>query len=162
LAGDRHVAATTVRIPHPYREEDAINFISSCQPEFDQGLGARFAITLRDNNELCGGTGLQIERSHNHAELGYWIGVPYWGRGYATEAAAALLQYGFGTLNLHRIQASVFAGNLASARVLLKVGMRLEGRQRDHVCKWETFYDLESYGILRSDWMPTQRSCSDR
>jgi RimJ/RimL family protein N-acetyltransferase len=113
-------------------------------------LSARFAITIRD--ELCGGIGLQVERIHNHADLGYWIGVPYWGRGYATEAAAALVQYGFETLNLHRIQASVFAGNHASARVLLKIGMCLEGRLREHVCKWETFYDLESYGILRSDW----------
>jgi ribosomal-protein-alanine N-acetyltransferase len=149
LAGDRHVAATTLRIPHPYREQDAVDFISSCQPDFEQGLGARFAITVRD--ELCGAVGPHVERAHKHAELGYWIGVPQWGLGYATEAAAAVIRYGFGTLDLHRIHASVLAGNPASARVWLKVGMRLEGRLRGHVRKWEKFYDLECYGILRSN-----------
>jgi ribosomal-protein-alanine N-acetyltransferase len=156
LAGDRQVAATTLRIPYPYREQDAIDFVSSCQPDFELGFGARFAITIRD--ELCGAVGLHVERTHNHAELGYWIGVPYWGRGYATEAAAAVIRYGFDTLDLHRIQASVLAGNPASARVLLKVGMRLEGSLRDHVCKWEKFYDLEWYGILRSDCTRTKPS----
>jgi [ribosomal protein S5]-alanine N-acetyltransferase len=156
LAGDRQVAATTLRIPHPYREQDAIDFVSSCRPDFELGFGPRFAITIRD--ELCGAVGLHVERTHNHAELGYWIGVPYWGRGYATEAAAAVIRYGFDTLDLHRIHASVFAGNSASARVLLKVGMRLEGRLRGHVCKWEKFYDLECYGMLRSDWTRTEPS----
>jgi len=156
LVGDRQVAATTLRIPHPYAEKDAHDFIASCQPEFEQGLGARFAITISDSNELCGGTGLHVSRLHNHAELGYWIGVPYWGRGYATEATAAVVRYGFDTLSLRRIHASVFAGNIASARVLLKVGMQLEGRLRDHICKWEKFYDLEYYGMLQTDWMRSE------
>ena len=151
LAGTREVAATTLRIPHPYREQDAVDFIASCQPDADLGLGVRLAITLRDTPNLCGGVGLRIEPAHHHAELGYWIGVPYWGHGYATEAAAAVLAYGFDTLDLHRIYASHVAGNVASSRVLQKIGMRYEGCLRKHICKWEEFHDLECYGMLKSD-----------
>jgi RimJ/RimL family protein N-acetyltransferase len=149
LAGAREVAATTLRIPHPYREQDAIEFISSFQVEAEIGASARFAITLRQNGELCGGTGLRIEKAHQHAELGYWIGVPYWGHGYATEAAHAAVNYGFETLGLRRIFASCVTENSASARVLQKIGMQYEGCQRSHICKWEKFYDLDLYGMLR-------------
>jgi len=94
---------------------------------------------------------VRIEPDHRRAELGYWVGVPYWGNGYATEAARAVVKYGFGTLGLHRIFASHFANNPASARVLRKIGMRYEGRLRGHVLKWGEFLDLEMYGMLASD-----------
>jgi len=151
LVGAREVAATTLRIPHPYRESDAVDFIASCQPDADLGLSSRFAITLREGGQLSGGVGLRIDHAHHNAELGYWLGVPYWGQGYATEAAAAVVGYGFDTLGLHRIYASHFAHNLASGRVLQKVGMRREGCLHGHVYKGEKFYDLELYGMLSSD-----------
>ena len=78
--------------------------------------------------ELCGAVGLQIADAHRHAELGYWIGVPFWGKGYATEAASAAVAFGFDMLRLNRIYAHHFAGNTASQRVLEKIGMRHEGR----------------------------------
>src|ERR1700758_3243962 len=74
LAGAREVAATTLRIPHPYREQDAVDFIASSQAEADVGACARFAITLRQTGEFCGGVGLRIESAHHNAELGYWLG----------------------------------------------------------------------------------------
>jgi [ribosomal protein S5]-alanine N-acetyltransferase len=151
LAGAREVAATTLRIPHPYREQDAIEFISSFQAEAEIGTSARFAITLRDNGVLVGGIGLRIELPHQHAELGYWIGVPYWGRGYATEAARAVVTDAFETRGLRRIFASCLTTNPASARVLEKIGMKYEGCQRSHICKWEKFYDLDLYGMLAPD-----------
>lgn len=155
LAGAREVAATTGRIPHPYGEADAREFIASTQEDELRGTGLHLAIALRhgdgDGDTLCGGVGLRIEREHSRAELGYWIGLPYWGNGYATEAAKALVQYGFEILGLHRIFACHFARNSASARVLLKVGMRHEGSQRAHIVKWGEFIDLEIYGMLASD-----------
>jgi ribosomal-protein-alanine N-acetyltransferase len=151
LAGAREVAATTLRIPHPYHEQDALDFIASCRADAELGLSARLAITLRESGELCGGIGLRINSVHHRAELGYWLGVPYWRRGYATEAARAVVEYGFGALGLNRIYASLVSGNRASGRVLEKVGMRYEGCLRSHLCKWDVFHDLEFYGILRSD-----------
>ena len=149
LAGAPEVAATTLRIPHPYTEQDAIDFISKYQAE--SGPESRFAITLRADGQLCGGVGLRLDPAHQHAELGYWLGVPFWGCGYATEAARAMLDYGFDVLNLHRIYATYFAHNVASGGVLRKIGMRYEGCLRGHTCKWDTFHDLECYGLLKTD-----------
>jgi RimJ/RimL family protein N-acetyltransferase len=148
LIGAREVAAMTLRIPHPYTEEDARNFFASsaCEDE------VRLAITLRADGRLIGGIGLRIERQHLHAELGYWIGVPYWGNGYATEAARAMIRYGFEELKLHRIFASHFKNNPASRRILEKIGMHHEGCQREHVRKWDRFVDSELYGLLRQEW----------
>jgi RimJ/RimL family protein N-acetyltransferase len=151
LIGAREVAATTLRIPHPYLEDHAREFVAAARAELALGGELRLAIALRDSDQVCGGVGLRLEADQRRAELGYWIGVPYWGRGYATESAAALLHYGFRNLHLHRIFASHFAGNLGSARVLQKIGMRHEGCQRAHILKWGEFLDIELYGMLASD-----------
>jgi RimJ/RimL family protein N-acetyltransferase len=151
LIGAREVAATTLRIPHPYTEADAEDFIAGTQEELLNGSGLRLGIIVRESDTLCGGVGLRVEPDHRRAELGYWIGVPYWAKGYATEAAGAMLKYGFDTLQLHRIFASHFADNLASARVLRKIGMRHEGRLRGHILKWGEFLDIEMYGMAASD-----------
>jgi RimJ/RimL family protein N-acetyltransferase len=105
--------------------------------------------------------GLHIAEAHRRAELGYWIGVPFWGRGYATEAARAAVAFGFETLRLNRIYAHHFAGNTASQRVLEKIGMRHEGRSRQHIQKWDRFVDLENYALLAEDFRedePARRS----
>jgi [ribosomal protein S5]-alanine N-acetyltransferase len=148
LIGTREVAATTLRIPHPYTEVDAKEFIAAVQP----GDEVRRAVILRSSNRLIGGIGLRVNEPHSNAELGYWLGVPYWGQGYATEAAREMLRYGFQQLGLHRIFASHFEGNTASGRILQKLGMRHEGCQRQHIRKWNRFLDLELYGLLRDEW----------
>jgi len=145
LIGAREVAATTLRIPHPYSIRDAETFIAS----MESGDEERFAITLREHATLIGGVGLRLSKAHNHAELGYWLGVPYWGKGYATEAACAMVRYGFEQLGLHRIQASHFSNNPASGNVLRKIGMTHEGCRRQHILKWGEYLDLELYGMLK-------------
>jgi len=149
LIGAREVAATTLRIPHPYTEKDAREFIAVMQHD---GENVRRAVTLRSDGRIIGGVGLHVNEKHRHAELGYWIGTPYWGQGYATEASRALVRYGFEMLGLHRIFATHFGQNTPSARVLLKLGMRYEGCQRQHYLKWNEFLDSEQYGILRQEW----------
>jgi len=148
LIGAREVAATTGRIPHPYKEEDARQFLAKIEADGEVSL----AVTLRENGRLIGGIGLRLEEDHQHAELGYWLGVPYWGQGYATEAAREMLRYGFENLHLHRIFARHFKHNPASGRVLQKLGMHYEGCQREHFHKWEQFVDSELYGILQREW----------
>jgi [ribosomal protein S5]-alanine N-acetyltransferase len=148
LIGTREVAATTLRIAHPYSEQNARDFIAKTRRE-DEALW--LAITLRDGGTLCGGVGLRLELEHSHAELGYWLGVPYWGRGYATEAARAMLCYGFDELKLHRILATHFKHNDASGKILRKLGMTREGCMRGHLRKWDKFLDVECYAILRSE-----------
>ena len=113
-----------------------------------------FAITLRAGGELIGAIGIDVEPEHARAELGYWIGVPYWGRGYATEAAAALVTRAFEVLGLQRVFAYHFTTNPASGRVLQKIGMRHEGTRRKHTRKWDEYPDSECYAILRAEWRP--------
>lgn len=153
LAGAREIASMTANIPHPYTEQDARDFLARASEEFRAGRSVSFAICVSPARELCGGMGLNITPAHRHAELGYWIGVPFWRNGYATEAARAVAAFGFETLALHRIYAFHFAGNAASGRVLEKIGMSREGRSREHVKKWDRFIDLENYGLLKSEFL---------
>lgn len=149
LIGAREVAATTLRIPHPYTEKDARELLKQLAKDKTQ---SRFGIFLRESGELCGGVGLNLDLQHDRAELGYWIGVPYWGKGIATEAAREVVRYGFENLGLHRIFANCYVGNTASQRVLERLGMRNEGRFRQHVKKWGEYKDLENYGFTVDDW----------
>lgn len=152
LAGAPEVASTTLTIPHPYPDGAAETWIETHAPGYAAGTLASFAIVAATTQEVVGAMGLAIKAAHARAELGYWIGVPFWNRGYSTEAAAMILQFGFEALSLNRIYAQHFVRNPASGRVLQKVGMRYEGRLRQHVRRWENFEDLEQYGILAHEW----------
>src|SRR5277367_1055690 len=132
LIGAREVAATTRRIPYPYTEADAEEFVTHGLDKNEINL----AIALLGSLRLVGGAILRPDMTHQHAELGYWIGVPHWGNGYATEAARELVRYGFEELRLHRIYASHTSSNPASGRILVKLGMKREGRMRGHLVKW--------------------------
>jgi RimJ/RimL family protein N-acetyltransferase len=149
LIGTREVAATTGRIPYPYTVEDAKEFLAKIETDREVSM----AVTLRDGGRLIGGVGLRLVEQHEQAELGYWLGVPYWGKGYGTEAAQEMLRYGFEQRHLHRIFATHFKENSASGRILKKIGMRHEGCQRAHFRKWDQFVDLELYGLLREEWL---------
>jgi len=147
LIGAREVAATTRRIPHPYSLAHAEELVATSQQ--DDNLSV--AILRQADLRLLGGGILRPDLDHQHAEIGYWIGVPYWGNGYATEAARALVGYGFETLQLHRIYASHTANNPASGEVLRKIGMKYEGRMREHLVKWGEYQDLDFYGMVRGE-----------
>jgi [ribosomal protein S5]-alanine N-acetyltransferase len=151
LAGAREVASTTINVPHPYELESAVGWIGTHAESFARGKGMTLAITLRESGALCGAIGLTMRPEHARAEMGYWVGVPYWGRGYCTEAAAAVLRHAFGVLGLHRVHASHLTRNPASGRVMQKIGMRHEGHLREHFLKWEVFEDIEVYAILAGE-----------
>src|SRR5487761_944554 len=110
LAGANEIAATTLNIPHPYTDGDARSFLAKANEDFRAGRSVSFAISISTGRELCGAVGLNIADPHRRAELGYWIGVPFWGRGFATEAAIASVAFGFDTLCLRRIYAHHFSG----------------------------------------------------
>ena len=147
LIGAREVAATT-RLPYPYTEQEAIAFLARTEEPGNIWL----AITLRSDGRQIGGIGLRVDPLSENAELGYWLGVPSWGQGYATEAAREMLRYGFQELRLHRIFALHFKQNSQSGQILKKVGMQYEGCQREQLRRWDQFVDLELYGILQREW----------
>ncbi|MEX2027693.1 MAG: GNAT family N-acetyltransferase [Pirellulaceae bacterium] len=161
LAGDKDVASTTRLIPHPYPDGLAVSWISTLPSKYQQGDGVSFAITLKEG-ALIGSIGLILSLADHHGELGYWIGKPYWNSGYCTEAAAAMLQFAFDTLDLERVFAKYMGKNPASGRVMAKLGMTQEGILRHHRCKWGQFEDLVVCGILRSEWQTLAKARAKR
>jgi len=154
LAGARAIADTTLAIPHPYPDGAAEEWIETHAPGFATGLLATFAISSPSDGSVFGSVGLVVQPAHAVAELGYWVGVPYWGRGYATEASRALIEFGFRALRLHRIHAHHLVRNPASGRVMQKLGMQLEGIHRHAIRKWGIFEDVAHYAVLETDWPP--------
>jgi ribosomal-protein-alanine N-acetyltransferase len=153
LAGDRAIADTTLEIPHPYEDGMAEQWIATHAPKFEAGEQVALAITLADTGRLVGAVGLAVQARFDRAEIGYWVGKPYWGRGYCTEASRAVVDWGFTELKLNRIFATHFKGNPASGRVMQKLGMTAEGLLRQHIKKWDRYEDLAIYGLVRSEWV---------
>jgi len=151
LAGDRDIARSTATIPHPYEDGMAEQWIGSHEQRLSSGEAAVFAITLRSGGALIGAIGLEINQEHDRAELGYWIGKPYWGQSYCTEAARAVARFAFEGLNLNRVHAMHFSRNPASGRVMQKIGMRHEGSLRQHIRKSGEYEDVELYATLKDD-----------
>ncbi|MEP6690586.1 MAG: GNAT family N-acetyltransferase [Gemmatimonadaceae bacterium] len=150
LAGAREIADTTLHIPHPYPDGAAEAWIASHRLAWESGNSASFAITDAASGALIGAVGLSIVAEHALAELGYWVAVPHWNRGYGTEAGRAVIALAFGELGLHRVQARHFLRNRASGRVMEKLGMRREGIFRDGMRRWGRFEDVEMRAILSS------------
>lgn len=115
--------------------------------------GVVYAIVLKNTGQLIGSIGLSIIEEHQRAEMGYWIGKPYWNKGCATEAAGLVLHFGFHNLGLNRINASHLVRNPGSGRVMEKNGMKFEGCFRQHVKKWGVFEDLNYFAILKEDFI---------
>src|SRR3982750_3610086 len=105
------------------------------QPAWRNGTSATFAIVERESAKLVGAISLMIKREHRRAELGYWIALDCWNLGYATEASARIIDFGFEELGLHRIEARHFIRNPASGRVMQKLGMQQEGVEGDWAVK---------------------------
>ena len=162
LAGDREVASTTLLVPHPYEDGLAEKWIASHAELYERSEQANFALVRRDSGEFIGAIGLVLHLADERAELGYWIGVPYWGHGYCTEAGAAVLEYAFIERGLHRVQAHHFGRNPASGRVMKKLGMQYEGTQRQFHKKWGQFEDRVTYAILRNEYRGNTRPASQR
>ncbi len=152
LAGAKEVATTTKLIPHPYTDDAAGEWIATHQPTFAEGKGISLAIAETNGDQLVGAISLGINIEANHAELGYWVGVPAWGKGYCTEAAHAMLAWGFEERKLNRIHAHFMGSNGASGRVMEKIGMQYEGTLRQHIAKWDRVEDAILYGILRDEY----------
>lgn len=161
---DPAVARETLNIPHPYPPERAAEFLAALPTRHAAGRGMVWAIETRESVDqgahdaahvaLVGAVGLDVVRAHRRAELGYWVAKSRWGQGIATEAAAAVVRFGFATLGLHRIEAHHYPENPASGSVLRKLGMQHEGRLRAHVWRDGVPRDLERYALLVTDPQP--------
>lgn len=151
LAGAREVAAMTAVIPHPYPDGAAEAWIGLHDKQAAENHYT-WAVVLRASGELIGCVGIGEDKPHQRGELGYWIGRPYWGQGYCTEAARPVVAFAFARMGLNKVTSRHFATNPASGRVMQKLGMICEGTQRQHFCKWGELLDMVNYGLLRRDY----------
>ena len=132
--------------PSPYTEVDAENFIFSCKSENPE---TTFAIEYCGELAGCIGLVKQKDVYKISAELGYWIGEPYWNKGIATMAVIKIITYGFESLDLLRVYSSVFSFNHASMRVLEKAGFKLECISEKALIKYGLIYDEYRYVKLK-------------
>ncbi len=152
LAGAREIADTMISIPHPFSIAAARTTIAENAAGYGSGRSVHFAVQPKASAILVGCAELlEIDPDHLQAELSFWIGQTAWGQGYASEAARAVVRFGFGALALNRIYAYHMLRNPASGAVLRKVGMKQEGTLRERVKKWGVFEDVALYAILRSE-----------
>ena len=150
LADNVDVARMLTRLPHPYSREHAVDFI---------GLAASgaigqfaYAITLVETGEFIGSITLHDHKYGSGYEIGYWLGEPYWGKGYATEATAALIDLSFRELSLEQIYISAQSRNEGSKRVIEKCGFRHTGSAVGH-SGVDGDVPVECYIMTRQQWL---------
>jgi len=147
LINDRRIAENTARIPHPYALADAHAFLA--QVNRNPGEPS-FSVVLADGT-IIGGCGIHM-LSSGEPELGYWIGVPYWGRGYATEAARAVLDHGFGALGYAQLTSRARVSNPASRRVLEKCGFQWSGVSLIRIHALKSSAPVDCFRLDRGLW----------
>jgi ribosomal-protein-alanine N-acetyltransferase len=136
--------------------EKALGLIDWFTNNYERQEGIDWAITLHGDDRLIGMCGAyDWDRENRKIDIGYHLHPLLWGNGYATEATRAILRWCFDNLNVHRIQADCTDGNIASERVLLKCGFKVEGLWRESVWEHERFVDIKQFGLLRREFETT-------
>ena len=145
-ANDRRIAENTARIPYPYKLADAEQFIAGASKKGE----AAYLVTLRDGT-IVGACGLMFHYDDT-PEIGYWLGVPYWNKGYATEALHALIDYAFTDLTHDAVQAGARVTNPASRRVLEKCGFQWTGVGLYRINSIKSSAPIDRFRLERRIW----------
>ena len=156
LLNDREVARFLAMVPHPYRTDDARDWIERTRTTDNPWP----ALAIEAGGSLIGSIGLKRPEDpaspESGAELGYWLGRPYWGNGYATEAVAQVVGYAFSVMDLAQLWASVSMSNPASRHVLEKVGLRFVGETAVHYPARNTTWPSWLFALGRDEWRAIQ------
>jgi RimJ/RimL family protein N-acetyltransferase len=142
-ANNKKISDNILNIPHPYQEPDAVFRISYVFQGFKNKTRYVFAITLKESEEFIGEISLHLDNADNRAQLGYWVGEPFWGKGIGTEAAKAILKFGFEKLDLNKIYATCHVENQASGKVLLNNGFKKNNVNGSVIQYWLTKKEYE-------------------
>lgn len=145
---DKVFSDLTSNIPYPYTEEHAVLWLKMSREDFESRKGYTFAIRTKDG-KIIGAIGLHDEGS-DKAELGYWLAKPFWNRGFVTEAATAVVDFGFKELSFNKIYATHFLHNPSSGKVMEKIGMQKEALLKQHMKKEGKYFDVPLYSVFRN------------
>lgn len=154
MCSDHDSARGTCSIPHPYPEDAAKAWILKMAEGLEKGDRFAWVITMAKTGDFLGTTMLEIDKGNMRAEIGYVISKAHRGKGYASEAAACVVNWGLNSLGLQRVFGLCFGWNDASARVMENAGMSREGVHRRHILKWGRFEDAVHFGALKGEWTP--------
>ncbi|MNJ91289.1 putative ribosomal N-acetyltransferase YdaF [compost metagenome] len=152
MAGNPKVVAMTANIPYPYLDGMAEEWISKHVDSFNKGLAVNLAMETKKDKALVGCISLMISPQHKRGEIGYWVGEEFWGHGFCTEAAQAIVDYSFNQISLQKITARHIAQNPASGKVMQKVGMTQEGYLRRDNYRNGQWEDMVVYGLLNENF----------
>lgn len=146
LANDRRIAEMTRCLPHPYTPDDALRFVDAVAGD------SREMVFLVEHNHVPVGV-VGVDWSKPHApELGYWLGVDYWGRGFATEAARAVIDYALEEFDVDRMVSGARVVNPASRNVLEKCGFQWTGVELHRVRALGSSTPIDRFRLSRSVW----------
>ncbi len=151
LAGDWEVSRTLAAVPHPYDEAMARNWISPALRQGAAGATYHFAIERGADELVIGGIGLELANTAK-AELGYWLGRPYWGQGYGAEAAGRVIEFGFDDLLLDGIVSAPLPTNAASIAILEKLGFTFQCREQQYFPARGENKEVMSFALSRADY----------
>lgn len=152
-ANHPQISKMTLNIPYPYKEKDAISWINMANQGFEEKNHFVFAICKQADHQFMGGIGLHINTRFNRAEMGFWIGEPFWNQGYVTEAAGEILRFGFKILHLQKIFATHMINNPASEKVMIKNRMIKEGELLNHFKKKDQYYTVIQYRLTKDEFI---------
>ena len=146
------ISNTTLNIPYPYAKKDAEHWLKMNHFDPAKKLPHTFVLEWKRTKKMIGAMGLHPTDEHNRAEIGYWVAVPYWNKGVATEALNAVMEYGFYQHGYHKLLATHMMDNMASGRVMIKAGMKKEGKLKDHYKKNGRYKSILMYALTRADF----------
>jgi ribosomal-protein-alanine N-acetyltransferase len=150
-AGDPRVALKMTRMPHPYHLGHAVEWLDSIEDDLKNG-DAVFAIERKSEPGFIGIISLELRSDKCSGDVGYWVGVPYWRRGYVTEALREVLRYSFEDRGLLYVGAWHMTGNNASGRVMQKARMKFEHIVRGGCERFGALHDRVNYGVFADEW----------
>ena len=149
IVGDKRISEMVSNIPHPYPDDGAISWIQDSRQRYEKDENIVFAMVEKETDLVIGAISFKL-MPDDEAEVGYWLGVESWGKGYCTEAAKAMMTYGFNQLTLKCIHARHLTLNPSSGNVIMKLGMKhLESREGN--CG-DKLASIEFYKLLASDY----------
>ena len=156
LVGDWEVSRMLAAVPHPYDEAMAKDWIGRARRQLEAGDAYHFAIERREDELVVGTMGL-VRTTASEAELGYWLGRPYWGYGYATEAAGRVIQFAFVGLELDRIVSAPLPSNTASIGVLGKLGFTFQGTEKQEFPAHGQIKEVSCFALTRAEYSANRR-----
>ena len=153
LANDLHIGRFT-HVPQPYTKKHFNQYSNLAKEKTRKKEEYPFVIALKKTNEFIGTITVRPNGRDNHGTIGYWMGQPYRGQGYTTEACKLIINFAFNKLNLNKIVIEASAENPASQKIAKKLGMKLEGKLREKALLGGKYHDIHHYGMLKKEWNP--------